>query len=114
MVKVKSPETTEEERERRLSLAVRCARKHVRTRDDRVTREIEMLALAAIGHTDQGIAERLDIQTSTVSAYWKRVLERLGARTRTEAVAAVMMLEIQRLREQIIELREERDKSVSE
>ena len=106
-MKAKPPQTSEEERARRLVVAVRCARRHVKTRDDRETREIQMLALAAVGNTDQRIADRLDIQASTVGAYWKRVLERLGARTRTEAVAAVLLMEIHRLREQIAELRAE-------
>ncbi len=105
---MKAPEVTDDERRRRLSLAVRVAKRHVRTRRGRTTREIEIMALAAVGHTDQEIAERLKIQVATVGAYWRRVLWRFGATTRTEAVAAVLMFEILRLREQIVDMREER------
>lgn len=107
---MKAPEITNEERRKRLSLAVRCTKRHVPTRKDRLTREIEILALAAVGHTDHEIAERLAIRVSTVGAYWKRVLHRFGSRTRTEAVAAVLIFEIMRLREEIVSIRAEQSR----
>lgn len=105
MIKVVS----EEERERRLRLAVGCATRHVaakRLRDgQRTTREAEIIALAAVGHTDEEAAGRLGIDPSTPGTYWKRAMMRFGSRTRTEAACTVLLLEIVRLRAMVVELR---------
>lgn len=51
-------------------------------------REAEILDLAIDGMTDQQIALRLDISTSTVNSYWVRIRGKLGHLSRTELVAA--------------------------
>jgi LuxR family transcriptional regulator, maltose regulon positive regulatory protein len=50
-------------------------------------REREVLALVAQGFTNRQIAARLVISESTVKVHVRHILEKLGARTRTEAAA---------------------------
>ncbi len=50
-------------------------------------RELEMLRYAATGETNKEIAARLGIELSTVKNHVHNVLDKLGARRRTEAVA---------------------------
>ena len=50
-------------------------------------RELEVLAAIADGHTNKAIARRLDISLHTVKFHVESVFRKLGARTRTEAVA---------------------------
>ena len=50
-------------------------------------RELEVLALIADGHSTSDIARELWITTETVRTHVRRLLERLGARTRAHAVA---------------------------
>jgi DNA-binding NarL/FixJ family response regulator len=50
-------------------------------------REIEVLALLAEGLGTAGIAERLFISRKTVSTHVQRILAKLGAHSRTEAIA---------------------------
>ena len=50
------------------------------------TREADTLALVAQGLTNPQIAERLSISVSTVNFHVHNVLDKLGAKTRTEAV----------------------------
>ena len=50
------------------------------------TRETETLALVARGLTNPQIADRLSISVSTVNFHVHNVLDKLGAKTRTEAV----------------------------
>lgn len=96
---------SEEERDWRRRAAMTCAEAHVQARGYKRIREMEVLALAAVGHSDEEIAEQLGIKLGTVGVYWKRLLEKLGASTRTEAVAAVCLLEVRRLRKENKELR---------
>ncbi len=49
-------------------------------------REQETLALVARGLTNPQIADRLSISVSTVNFHVHNVLDKLGAKTRTEAV----------------------------
>ena len=50
-------------------------------------RELEVLAAIADGHTNKAIARRLDISLHTVKFHIESIFRKLGARTRTEAVA---------------------------
>jgi PAS domain S-box-containing protein len=50
-------------------------------------REAEILALAAKGFTDKQISAELGISRDTVGTYWRRILLRFGASSRTEVVA---------------------------
>ena len=54
---------------------------------DLTEREAEILALVARGLTNPQIAERLTISVSTVNFHVHNVLDKLGAKTRTEAVS---------------------------
>jgi DNA-binding NarL/FixJ family response regulator len=50
-------------------------------------REVEVLAALAEGMTNKAIARRLDISLHTVKFHMESLFRKLGARTRTEAVA---------------------------
>lgn len=50
-------------------------------------REEEILGLAASGQTDKIIAEALGLSLGTINDYWTRIRRKLGAASRTEAVA---------------------------
>ena len=50
-------------------------------------RELEVLAALAEGMTNKAIARRLDISLHTVKFHLESLFRKLGARTRTEAVA---------------------------
>jgi DNA-binding CsgD family transcriptional regulator len=50
-------------------------------------RELEVLALIADGHSTREIAQMLWITDETVRTHVRRLLNRLGARTRAHAVA---------------------------
>jgi DNA-binding CsgD family transcriptional regulator len=50
-------------------------------------RELEVLVAIADGHTNKAIARRLNISLHTVKFHVESVFRKLGARTRTEAVA---------------------------
>ena len=50
-------------------------------------REMEVLRLVADGFTNPQISERLSISLSTVNHHVHNILDKLGAKTRTEAVA---------------------------
>jgi len=50
-------------------------------------RELEVLAALAEGSTNKAIARRLDISLHTVKFHVESLFRKLGARTRTEAVA---------------------------
>jgi DNA-binding CsgD family transcriptional regulator len=50
-------------------------------------RELEVLALIADGHSTKEIAQTLWITDETVRTHVRRLLSRLGARTRAHAVA---------------------------
>ncbi len=49
-------------------------------------REVEVLLLIARGRVNKQIARELHISDATVDTYVRRILARLGARTRAEAV----------------------------
>jgi DNA-binding NarL/FixJ family response regulator len=50
-------------------------------------RENEILSLLARGLTNRQIANRLDVSLSTANFHVHNILDKLGAKTRTEAVA---------------------------
>jgi DNA-binding CsgD family transcriptional regulator len=50
-------------------------------------REIDVLALIAVGHSNPEIAEKLEVGRETVKSYLRSALRKLGAHTRTEAVS---------------------------
>lgn len=53
-------------------------------------RETQVVELIAQGHTNARIAKRLGVQVSTVRTHVERLLEKLGARSRAEAVTRAM------------------------
>jgi DNA-binding CsgD family transcriptional regulator len=53
-------------------------------------REEQVLVLAAGGLTDKEIAVRLGISPDTVGTYWRRILAKFDASSRTEVVAKYM------------------------
>ncbi|MCB9673561.1 MAG: helix-turn-helix transcriptional regulator [Alphaproteobacteria bacterium] len=55
-------------------------------KDPLTTRERDVVALIAEGHTNDRIAKRLGISASTVRTHIERLLEKLHARSRAEAV----------------------------
>lgn len=50
-------------------------------------RELEVMTLAANGWTDVEISESLGVAKDTVSTFWRRILAKFNAASRTEAVA---------------------------
>jgi DNA-binding NarL/FixJ family response regulator len=70
----------------------RCQEVEVRPCGDRPEellspRELEVLTIIAEGATNAEIAKRLVIAESTVQSHVKHVLEKLGAKNRTQAAA---------------------------
>lgn len=57
-------------------------------------REMEVLALAATGHNNRAIADRLVISDRTVQTHFRNILRRLGVSSRTEAVAKAIRLDL--------------------
>ena len=57
-------------------------------------RELEVLALIAAGYTNRGIAETLVLSTGTVKWYASQIYQKLGVRSRTQAVAAAHALNL--------------------
>lgn len=57
------------------------------TREATPKREEQVLVLAAAGLTDKEIAARLKISPDTVGTYWRRILAKYRAASRTEVVA---------------------------
>jgi len=56
--------------------------------DEKLTeREADVLRQAALGHRNRDIGEKLFIAEATVKVHMKRIMEKLGARDRTQAVA---------------------------
>jgi DNA-binding CsgD family transcriptional regulator len=49
-------------------------------------RELDVLALVAVGHANGAIGEHLGLRTETVKSYLKSAMAKLGSRTRGEAV----------------------------
>jgi DNA-binding NarL/FixJ family response regulator len=56
-------------------------------REALTVREADVLRLLALGHSNKAIARDLGIAVGTVKAHVKRILEKLGATTRTEAAS---------------------------
>lgn len=53
-------------------------------------RERQILQLAAEGMTDKEIAARLKIKISTIGTYWNRIRSKIGAHSRSQAIASVL------------------------
>jgi DNA-binding CsgD family transcriptional regulator len=53
-------------------------------------REWEVLGLLALGHTGEEIAEELGISPETVRNHLRGAREKLGARTRAQAIALAL------------------------
>lgn len=49
-------------------------------------RELEVLGELAAGHSNKEIARRLEVSPNTVKSHVARLLEKLGARRRTDAI----------------------------
>jgi|GEM_PF-4528502 len=60
-------------------------------------RERQVLELAARGQTDKEIARSLGITRDTVGTYWRRILTRFGASSRTEVVARASQIQAQQV-----------------
>jgi DNA-binding NarL/FixJ family response regulator len=58
--------------------------------EDLTTREIEVLRKVAQGNRNRDIAEKLFISEETVKVHIKHIMEKLGARDRTEAIAIAL------------------------
>lgn len=58
------------------------------------SRELDVLALMATGATNERIAQRLVIATETVKTHVKRVLRKLGAENRAEAISMYLRLSV--------------------
>jgi DNA-binding CsgD family transcriptional regulator len=56
------------------------------------SRQDQILLLAAEGMTDKEIAARLGLSAETVGTYWRRILAKYNAASRTEVVAKVIEL----------------------
>lgn len=54
------------------------------------TREDQILQLAATGLTDREMANHLGISAETIASYWRRILAKFGASSRTEVVAKAL------------------------
>lgn len=61
---------------------------------DLTKRELEVLRLLAMGHTNRQIAERLFISPDTVKTHLEHIYQKLGAPDRTAAVAEAMRRQI--------------------
>lgn len=66
----------------------------------RLTREDQILALAAEGLTDRQMAAQLGISAETIASYWRRIFARFDAMSRTEVVARALQKEAQGLSEE--------------
>jgi PAS domain S-box-containing protein len=69
-------------------------------------REGEMLALAADGMTDKAIAKHLGLAHGTISTYWERVRKKVGAKSRSEAIAKAYKAAYNATHEQLAEAHE--------
>jgi len=61
-----------------------------------IERELEVLALLATGRSNQQIAEELVVALDTAKKHVSRVLDKLGAANRTQAVARARELQLLR------------------
>jgi DNA-binding NarL/FixJ family response regulator len=58
--------------------------------EDLTAREIEVLQKVAQGNRNRDIAEKLFIAEETVKIHIKHIMDKLGARDRTQAVAIAL------------------------
>ncbi len=70
------------------------------------SRQDQILRLAAEGMTDKEIAARLNLSPETVGTYWRRILSKYSAASRTEVVAKVVRLQADASISQIEEVNE--------
>lgn len=70
------------------------------------SRQDQILRLAAEGMTDKEIAARLNLSPETVGTYWRRILSKYSAASRTEVVAKVVRLQAEASIDEISELNE--------
>lgn len=70
------------------------ALKQINEPDELSSRQREILKLAADGKTDKEIAQILCISPWSVRTYWDRLRNRLGASSRTQAVAMALESEL--------------------
>ena len=62
-------------------------------------REIELIELASRGYTDRQISSELNISKDTVASYWRRLLTKSGAASRTELTARYSIEEANKVAE---------------
>lgn len=62
--------------------------------EELTTREREVLALVAMGHTLAQIGKRLGVTRNTVHTHLKRVYQKLGISTRSQAVIQALRLRL--------------------
>jgi LuxR family maltose regulon positive regulatory protein len=67
---------------------------HGRLAEPLSRRELEVLALVAAGESNAGIADKLFVSTSTVKTHINNLYRKLGARSRTAAVARARELDV--------------------
>lgn len=72
----------------------------VTAKPGRLTREDQILQLAAEGLTDRQMAAQLGISAETIASYWRRIFARFDAMSRTEVVARALQKEAQGLSEE--------------
>jgi DNA-binding NarL/FixJ family response regulator len=65
-------------------------RRHKQSPEGLTSREVDILSELAKGSTDQEIAAKLVVTKGTVKTHIRHVLQKLGARNRTQAVALVL------------------------
>lgn len=58
--------------------------------DELSARELDVLRLLVSGASNKAIAARLDLSENTIKTHLSRIFEKLGVRTRTEAVALAL------------------------
>lgn len=83
-------------REDRLRMVHQAAQRHLNSPKGG-HRQADVLAMASIGLTDREIAQKLGMSPETVSTYWRRVMALFGASSRTEAVAILLVRELNRV-----------------
>lgn len=70
------------------------------------SRQDQILLLAAEGMTDKEIAARLTLSPETVGTYWRRILSKYSAASRTEVVAKVVRLQAEAEVSEVAEVNE--------
>lgn len=70
------------------------------------SRQDQILLLAAEGMTDKEIAAKLSLSPETVGTYWRRILSKYSAASRTEVVAKVVRLQAEASINEISEVNE--------